>query len=137
MEATQEDRDHISVYLNTHSMTSSVCASRWTLTQLVWTSTQIRNQNTTRIQISFVYRESFGYQFDHQQMIRQVTTPIMPVDPTMTAVYQELESRGSKRGMTSPSPSVAPETKRRRVQTTQTDLQNSHFQRLPRKSLFS
>ena len=110
-----------------------MCAARWTLTRLTWTSTQVRNQGTTRIQISIVHQESFGYQFDHQQMIRQATTPVLPVDPSMPGVYQELETRGSKRGMTSPSPSVAPDIKKRRVQTTQTDLHNAHFQRLPRE----
>ena len=133
MEATQADRDHISAYLNAHSMTTAQCASRWTLVQILWTSTQIRNQFTTRIQISFTFRESFGYQFDHHQMVQQATTAVLPIDPSMHAVYRELDSRGSKRGMTSPSPSVAPETKKRKVQTTQTDLHNEHFERLPSK----
>ena len=110
-------------------MTNTSCTARWTLIEVSWTSTQIRNQSTTRIQVAFKYQESFGYQFEQQQMIRQAVIPVLPLDPTVIGTVEEVHSR--KRGMTSPTNSEAP-SKRKKVQT-QTIIQSTHFDQLPRK----
>ena len=114
-------------------MTHESCAARWTLTVCEWTSTQVRRQDTTRIQVIFEYQESYGFQFDQRVIARQAMIPVLPLDPTAIGMDALDEARSRKRGLTSPTPSEAPN--RKRVHT-QTDVQSTHFNQLPRK-LFS
>ena len=111
-------------------MTHESCAARWTLTVCEWTSTQVRRQETTRIQVIFEYQESYGFQFDQQVIARQAMIPVLPLDPTAIGMDAVAEARSRKRFLSSPTPSEAPQKKRAQ---TQTDVQSNHLDQLPRK----
>ena len=116
-------------------MTHTSCSSRWTLTECDWTSTQVRRQSTTRIQIAFAYRESYGFQFDQQQIVRQAIEPVLPLDPTAVGMdaIAEMRNNAKRKRAASPTLSEAPSGQKRIRVHTQTDIQLQHLDKIPRK----
>ena len=112
-------------------MVHRACSSGWTLTRVTWTSSPIRNQRCTRIQLDFQFRASFGFEFEEDQSVRRAIIPNLPVDPSERSVEEEMNSRATrKRGNSSPALSTIPPKRKR---CTQTDILGEHLNALPRK----
>ena len=117
-----------------HQLLHTACSARWTLVKLEWTSSPVRNQSTTRVQIGVYFKEDWGFEFSMNQINRSVVTPILPVDPTDVGIHRELNSRASNkraREVLSPTESTAPPAKKQAVQT-QTDIHGEHLDRVTR-----
>ena len=130
-EADPTARESIQQFLVTRNMVHASASSSWTLYRLEWTSTNIRNQSCTRIQISFFFRANFGYEFSRSQSIRMAIIPQLHIDPSETIRQGEISQQNNrKRAIDSPSESVCPAKKRR---GTQTEVQKVHLDRVPSK----
>ena len=123
-------RTRIQQYLTARDMVHRACAAGWTLMEVHWTSTPIRNQRCTRIQIEFIFQASFGFEFEQDQSIRNAITPNLPLNPAIRAVEEEINSR--KRTNPSPTESSLPSKRKR---GTQTDVLGEHLDSLPRMYL--
>ena len=122
--------------MKTHRLLHTICAARWTLVRLDWTSSPVRNQNTTRTQICIHFKEDWAFEFSMDQMHRAVVSPALPVDPTDTNIHRELESRASNKrpcNVMSPTESTAPPPAKRQAVQTQTDILGDHLDRVTRK----
>ena len=99
-------------------MLSKSCAEGWDLVQLGWTSTQIRNQMTTRVQITFRFKESTAFAFyNTQRTIRAQHPNLLPVNPNIMHEIAE-ETNNRKRVHSSPTESeYAPKKRQCSVQT--------------------
>ena len=111
-------------------MVHRACATSWTLMSVTWTSSPIRNQKCTRIQIQFQFRASFGFEFEQSQSTRRALAPILPIDPNEQAVDEELNARASRKRAHSPAETTVPDKRKR---GTQTDVLGEYLDSLPRK----
>ena len=110
-------------------MLHTTAASSWSMIKLSWTSSAIRNQRCTRVQIEVHYRSDFGFEFGQAQSIRMAVIPALPVDPSPATIRAELQARNErKRGNTSPTESEMPVKRRRGTQTT---VQGNHLEKIP------
>ena len=102
------------------------------MVNLAWTSTQVRNQHTTRVQITFRFEESFAFSFRHTQMsMRAQVSNQLPINPNVTHELEE-PSASRKRMHSSPTESeYAPKRRQCSVQTVCTGLM---LDRLAQKS---
>lgn len=112
-------------------MVHRACSSGWTLVRVSWTSSPIRNQLCTRIQLDFEFRATFGFEFEQSQSVRRAIAPNLPIDPSERSVEEEMNSRATrKRANQSPSLSTIPPKRKR---STQTDVLGEHLNALPCK----
>jgi len=111
-------------------MVHTACARRWQLVRLAWTSSVVRNQHLTRIQLTFVWQADFGYQFHADMSGRLAVSPQMPINPSDRAIRDELNSRSARKRNSSPTETVVPPKKRR---GTQTDVSGPQMNSLARK----
>ena len=112
-------------------MVHRACSNGWTLMRLSWTSSPIRNQKCTRIQLEFHFQASFGYEFEQSRSTQRAIAPILPVEPNERAIEDEMNSRSTrKRAHQSPTESTVPS---KRLRGTQTNVLGEHLDSLPRK----
>ena len=131
-EADQHSRTLIERYLSTNSMVHRTCSERWTLTKLSWTSSPVRNQATTRIQIGIYYQASFGFEFAQTTSERLAIAPSLPVDPSARTI-REHEARNARKRQSSPALSTIPPKRRC---ATQTDVHGTHMDQVERMYMF-
>ena len=111
-------------------MTHTACTRRWKLMRLEWTSAVVRNQNLTRIQLTFVWQADFGFQFNADMSARLAVSPQIPINPSDRAIREELSSRSARKRNSSSTETEVPPKKRR---GTQTDVSGNQLNSLPRK----
>jgi len=114
-------------------MVHTACAARWQLTRLEWTSTVVRNQNLTRIQLSFFWQADFGFQFSEGMSERMAISPHVPINPSDRAIREEMNNRSARKRNSSATETVVPSKKRR---GTQTEVAGHHIDSLARKLLY-
>jgi len=114
----------------THSMLHSIASERWTLTRVEWTSSCVRNQDLTRIMITFHFQASYGYEFSSMMSERLAVSPNIPINPSDRSIQAEIESQATRKRSSSPAVTVVPSKKRR---GTQTVVQGSHLEQIERE----